>query len=37
VVFDPMLASYVLNPDSSHNLSELALRYLGLTAKVTQI
>ena len=33
VVFDPMLASYVLNPDSSHNLSELAQRYLGLTAK----
>jgi len=24
VVFDPMLASYVLNPDSSHNLSELS-------------
>lgn len=33
VVFDPMLASYVLNPDSSHNLNELAQRYLGLTAK----
>ena len=33
VVFDSMLASYVLNPDSSHNLSELAQRYLGLTAK----
>jgi len=33
VVFDPMLASYVLNPDSNHNLSDLALRYLGLTAK----
>ncbi|MDJ0673822.1 MAG: DNA polymerase I [Calothrix sp. MO_167.B42] len=31
VVFDPMLASYVLNPDSSHNLSDLSLRYLGLT------
>ena len=31
VVFDPMLASYVLNPDSSHNLSALSLRYLGLT------
>jgi DNA polymerase-1 len=28
-----MLASYVLNPDSNHNLSDLALRYLGLTAK----
>lgn len=33
VVFDSMLASYVLNPDSSHNLTDLALRYLGLTAK----
>ena len=33
VVFDPMLASYVLNPDSSHNLGELSQRYLGLTAK----
>ncbi len=33
VVFDSMLASYVLNPDSSHNLGELAQRYLGLTAK----
>ncbi|MBW4558604.1 MAG: DNA polymerase I [Trichormus sp. ATA11-4-KO1] len=30
VIFDPMLASYVLNPDTSHNLSDLALRYLGL-------
>jgi len=33
VVFDPMLASYVLNPDSSHNLGDLALRYLGLSSK----
>lgn len=31
VVFDPMLASYVLNPENSHNLSDLALRYLELT------
>lgn len=31
VIFDSMLASYVLNPDSSHNLSDLAQRYLGLT------
>lgn len=30
VVFDPMLASYVLNPDSSHNLSDLAQKHLGL-------
>ena len=33
VVFDTMLASYVLNPDDTHNLSDLALKYLGLTAK----
>lgn len=32
VVFDTMLASYLINPDSSHNLSDLAQRYLGLTA-----
>ena len=31
VVFDPMLASYVLNPENSHNLSDMALRYLELT------
>ncbi|MBW4592708.1 MAG: DNA polymerase I [Brasilonema angustatum HA4187-MV1] len=33
VVFDSMLASYVRNPDSNHNLSDLAQGYLGLTAK----
>ncbi|WP_193195116.1 DNA polymerase I [Nostoc sp. MG11] len=33
VVFDPMLASYLLNPDASHNLSSLAQRYLGLIGK----
>jgi DNA polymerase-1 len=33
VVFDPMLASYVLNPDRSHNLSELTWHYLGLTTQ----
>jgi DNA polymerase-1 len=33
VVFDSMLASYILNPDISHNLGDLALRYLGLTSK----
>lgn len=33
VVFDTMLASYLINPDSSHNLSDLSWRYLGLTAK----
>ncbi|WP_414575635.1 DNA polymerase I [Anabaena sp. CCY 9402-a] len=30
IVFDPMLASYVLNPDTSHNLTDLGLRYLGV-------
>ncbi|MGH1395837.1 MAG: DNA polymerase I [Trichormus sp.] len=30
IVFDTMLASYVLNPDTSHNLTDLAFRYLGL-------
>ncbi|BAZ66803.1 DNA polymerase I [Fischerella sp. NIES-4106] len=33
VVFDPMLASYVLNPDGSHNLSDLTQKHLGLTIK----
>ncbi len=33
VVFDTMLASYILNPDGSHNLSDLAQRYLGLVSK----
>ncbi|RCJ39718.1 DNA polymerase I [Nostoc minutum NIES-26] len=33
IVFDPMLASYVLNPDTSHNLNDLALRYLGLSVQ----
>lgn len=30
VVYDTMLASYVLNPDNNHNLADLALRYLSL-------
>lgn len=30
VEFDPMLASYVLNPDSSHNLNDLVRVHLGL-------
>ncbi|MBD2004954.1 MULTISPECIES: DNA polymerase I [Cyanophyceae] len=30
VIFDTMLASYVLNPEDSHNLGDLVLRYLGL-------
>ncbi|TFI53103.1 DNA polymerase I [Mastigocladus laminosus UU774] len=33
VVFDPMLASYVLNPDDSHNLSDLAQKHLGVMIK----
>jgi DNA polymerase-1 len=33
VVFDTMLASYVLNPESSHNLSDLGLRYLDLLSQ----
>ncbi|MEM6399142.1 MAG: DNA polymerase I [Cyanobacteria bacterium P01_D01_bin.116] len=33
VIFDPMLASYVLNPDNSHGLSELSQKYLSLMAK----
>jgi len=32
VVFDTMLASYVLNPDSNHNLSDLSLKYLNVSA-----
>ena len=31
--FDTMLASYVLNPESSHSLSELSRKYLGIVAK----
>jgi DNA polymerase I len=33
VVFDTMLASYVLNPDSSHNLTDLSRRYLNITSQ----
>jgi DNA polymerase-1 len=33
VVFDTMLASYVLNPDAAHNLGDLGLRYLGIDAQ----
>lgn len=33
VVFDTMLASYVLNPEASHNLGDLALRYLNLLSQ----
>jgi DNA polymerase I len=33
VVFDTMLASYVLNPEQKHNLSDLSERYLGIRAQ----
>jgi DNA polymerase I len=33
VVFDTMLASYVLNPDGTHNLTELGRKYLDIRAK----
>ncbi|MGB5975221.1 MAG: 5'-3' exonuclease H3TH domain-containing protein, partial [Nodosilinea sp.] len=33
VVFDTMLASYVLNPETTHNLTDLSLRYLNLVAQ----
>jgi DNA polymerase-1 len=33
VVFDTMLASYVLNPETNHNLTDLSLRYLNLSAQ----
>jgi DNA polymerase I len=37
VVFDTMLASYVLNPELTHNLGDLSERYgLGITAKSYQ-
>lgn len=36
VVFDTMLASYVINPDRTHNLDDLGSRYLGLTGKSYQ-
>lgn len=29
LIFDPVLASYILNPDESHKFSALSLRYLG--------
>ncbi len=33
VVFDTMLASYVLNPETSHNLTELSRHYLDFTVQ----
>ena len=32
VVFDTMLASYIANPEASHNLSDLSLKYLNVSA-----
>lgn len=33
VVFDTMLASYVLNPESSHNLTDISQKYLAIAAQ----
>lgn len=33
VIFDPMLASYVLNPEGNHNLTDLSRTYLSITAQ----
>ncbi len=33
VVFDTMLASYVLNPETTHNLTDLSHRYLDISAQ----
>lgn len=33
IIFDTMIASYVLDPDASHGLSELSKRLLKITAK----
>jgi DNA polymerase I len=33
VVFDTMLASYVINPETSHNLTDLSARYLNMVAQ----
>lgn len=36
VIFDTMLASYVINPERKHNLSDLSQRYLGISAQSYQ-
>ncbi|MDX2270797.1 MAG: DNA polymerase I [Cyanobacteriota bacterium] len=36
IAFDPMLASYVLDPETSHNLTDLAAHYLQLTTQSYQ-
>ncbi len=33
VVFDTMLASYLINPEASHKLSDLSFRYIGIRAQ----
>ncbi|MEO0868739.1 MAG: DNA polymerase I, partial [Cyanobacteria bacterium J06642_11] len=33
VVFDTMLASYLINPENSHNLTDLSLRHLNIAAQ----
>ncbi|MBW4681742.1 MAG: DNA polymerase I [Microcoleus vaginatus WJT46-NPBG5] len=33
VVFETMLASYLINPENNHSLSELSSKYLGIVAK----
>lgn len=33
VIFDTILASYVINPEESHNLSEMGLKHLGIMAQ----
>jgi DNA polymerase-1 len=33
VVFDTMLASYIINPEASHKLSDLSFRYIGIRAQ----
>jgi DNA polymerase I len=33
VMFDTMLASYVVNPESKHNLTDLSIRYLDVAAQ----
>jgi DNA polymerase I len=33
VVFDSLLASYLINPEASHKLSDLSFRYIGIRAQ----
>ncbi len=36
VSFDPMIASYLLDPEANHNLTDLAAKHLGLVAQSYQ-